>query len=930
MDHDEWNYIPDSPEDLPSTVKPLISHDREVQELQNAFSEQRLKTPQETGQSLYIWKKADEFTKSWLPRRGYVVLESAVFDDCIGYRCIRNGYAYTVFLYAFGKKKTALLDGNYCAHLQELPFSAQSTVLILYLHVARRLAGENMEYRVQHYSGEDSHDPELWRLTRINGRHILQYYPYKEMLDRIYQLMYAFNREDTDIYDCIIVDMDAKVSGCTENCNGYFVNDGFYHALRNAHQKHGDMKLGYVRYNDVVYSAVPYIDGLGFFSLRLDTGTYRIQEITGYPFDGGERKVAEFIKAGQCEDAELFRDIPKLVDVEPLPPAETERFALKAFFSNGDCRKYVLPIDPADEQQEAVSSFGHVFTDRIWSSGTVLSRHASRYDGYPECGPAIVFKNGFDIAGLRCYTEGEPYSEPVLTDEIVYKDQTLCVKKIWSWDVESIYQDEETGLLRALISGQAFNQNGKSTLISVNGRRLTSLTFDDLSTFHDGLARIARKNAGYGYITPDMKIAIPMEHTWAEDFEHGMAKAQKGGAWCFLRTDGSRLILRSPHIDHPYQDVGRFSDGLCRVSTIKLTFMDLAFHSDTAFIAGTWGFVDLQGREVIAPQYIYAYDFIGGIALVAKGKWTIDSKWDNEYNQGRYWTDEELWGGIDLSGREVIPCIFDEIKYLGEKTGLYCAHYGGWEKGRWGVVDQNGKWVVDPVFDEIGCEFVDGMFAFRAGNYDGNPDEQPWGIFDAKQGEVLLAPQFLDVSFVDGETICVEVFDKFLGRTVEKLLDRSGQELFKSIYTGIYTWKAPYEVYIRDGDTTRHGLINKDGSIVLPCIYDIAWNGIDTERKRITFIQGKKQGVVDFDGNVIIPPIYHEIINHRAPLLTMRVGDKERYTEGVMTLSGQEVLPARYERISWCADQRHFFCCGDGRCEMYQVETKQVRQCQSK
>lgn len=922
MNDDTRNNMPDLPEDLPSTVKPLTPHGRQVQELQNVFSGQHLKTPQEPVQGLYIWRRADEFIKNWLPQRGYAILESAVFDDCIGYRCIRNGYAYTVFMYAFGNKRTALLDGDYCAHLQELPFAAQSTVLVVYLHVERRLAGENVEYRVQHYSGKDNYDPELWRLTRVNGRAILQYYPCKEMLDRIYQLMYAFNREDTDIYDCIIVDKDAKVSGCTENCGGYFVNSGFYHALRDAHQKHGDMKLGYVRYNDVVYSAVPYVEGLGFFSIRIENKTDRIQEITGYPFNGGEHKAAEFIRTEQRESADLFGNIPKPVGVEPLPPVDTERFTLKAFFNNGECRKYVLPIDATDEKQEAVSCFQHVFTDKIWSSAAILTHHASRYDGYPECGPAIVFKNGFYIAGIRCYMESEPYSEPALTDEVVYGNRDLRIKKIWSWDVSAIYQDAETGLLRVLLSGQAFNRRGKSTLASVEGRRLTSLAFDDLGKFQDGRARFFCPNKGYGYIDPDMKLTIPKGCTWAGDFEKGMAEARKNGAPCFLFPDGRELLLQSPDPDRPYQDVGVFSDGLCRVSILKLTFMDLAYHSDHDFCAGTWGFVDETGREVIAPQYIYAYDFHNGIALVAKGKWTIDPKWDNKYNQGRYWTDEELWGGIDPSGKEVIPCIFDEIGCFEDETEVYRAHYGGWENGRWGLIDRHGKWLVEPAFEEIGYEFADGLFTFRTEKYDKSSDERLWGIFDAKLGKELFSPQFLDVSFVDGENICVEVFDKSLGRTVEKLLDRSGRERFKSAYTGIYTWKDPYEVYIREGGVDRHGLINKDGSVVLPCVYHTAWGGIDHKSKRIIFIQDGKQGMMDFDGNVIIPAKYYEIRGLSDLLLTVRVGDKEQYAEGLITQEGREVLPPRYERISWSVDKRHFFCYGGGHCEMYQVEIK--------
>ena len=62
----------------------------------------------------------------------------------------------------------------------------------------------------------------------------------------------------------------------------------------------------------------------------------------------------------------------------------------------------------------------------------------------------------------------------------------------------------------------------------------------------------------------------------------------------------------------------------------------------------------------------------------------------------------------------------------------------------------------------------------------------------------------------------VEVFDEELGRTIEKIIDPSGKERFKSIYSSIYTWHDPYEVIIRDKDGTRHGLIDKEGNEILP------------------------------------------------------------------------------------------------------------------
>ena len=193
--------------------------------------------------------------------------------------------------------------------------------------------------------------------------------------------------------------------------------------------------------------------------------------------------------------------------------------------------KYVLPISAEDEHEEVLSYRGHFFTDRIWASASVIPRHKSKYKGYPECGPAILFKNEFMIAGMRCYMESEPYSEPELINELVYSDAKQQIRKLWKWNVNFLDEDDETGLLKVLISGHAFNQYGKSVFASVAGKRLTSLTFDFINDFKEGLACVAINGQGYGFVDKDMNPVIPMKYDEAEDFNDDKAKVMLGGRW---------------------------------------------------------------------------------------------------------------------------------------------------------------------------------------------------------------------------------------------------------------------------------------------------------------------------------------------------------------------------------------------------------------
>lgn len=905
----------DSPLDTPATVTPLTPRDCQVRALQSAFSGQNLEERLYDDNEVYIWRKADEFAKEWLKNHGYFLQESDVLDDCVGYLCNRNGYEYAVYVYAYGKEKTTQLDGEYCSKLKQHPYAKNRTVLMMYLNVRRYMSGDEVEYEVSNYDCNKNQQIELWSLGDINGKPAILYYPRKEMVDRTYELMYAFNREALDVYDDIICAQNPSFEGY--DAPGITFNKAFYYNLQDLHKSYGNMKIGYVRYNDVVYSEAPYLENYGFFGFIVDDEN-RITRVYTCPFDGGDKPVAEFIKTDKREDDNMYSHVPKLIQAETLLPVMHERFALKLLFDNGECKKYVLPVNAENENDEVVKYCGHVFTDKIWNSAEMVASVESEYRDYPSRGQAIKFKNDFSLSAHFCYQNSKDYREPMICNDTVYEDDDIKINRLWKWNVKSIHYDEEAGIIRALIRGAAFNFDGISTVANLDGCRLTSLDFDYLDNFKEGLALIGIEDQGYGYINTEGKIVIPAKYDNADEFNNGKAKVKKDGKWYFIDKSGIETSIEST-FEKKYEEVGEFYEGLCRVSTLKLRFMDLAYHSDYEGIAGTWGYVDENGTEVIPPQYIYANDFNDGIAIVCKGKWTRDEKWNNKYNSGRYWTEQELWGAIDKTGKEVIPCIFDEIKEFWDVTEVYMAHFGGWDNGKWGVIDKKGNWIAEPIFEDIGYEYENGLFTFYA--EDKWSDDVLLGIYDAKQNKVLFEPQFLEVDFIEDGNIKVEVYDETLNRNIEKIINRNGEDLFPSVYSSIYTWREPYEVVIRDENGSRHGLIDKKGKVILPCKYDLSWNGIHYGKKLMVFESDKKQGIIDFDDNIIVPALYHEIHGMDKPLLTVRVGDKDNYLEGLIKHDGAKVLEPKYKRICWCKEN-YLLCSFNGECEVLQYVKK--------
>ena len=102
-------------------------------------------------------------------------------------------------------------------------------------------------------------------------------------------------------------------------------------------------------------------------------------------------------------------------------------------------------------------------------------------------------------------------------------------------------------------------------------------------------------------------------------------------------------------------------------------FFDFDWHSGLACVqhGQRFGYVDRQGREVIACQFEDAFDFIGEHALITEG--------------GRY-------GLINRQGRVTVPCQFDGGEAL-DYTGAYWSVQQG---ELWGVIDPTGRWMLPP------------------------------------------------------------------------------------------------------------------------------------------------------------------------------------------------------------------------------------------
>lgn len=169
----------------------------------------------------------------------------------------------------------------------------------------------------------------------------------------------------------------------------------------------------------------------------------------------------------------------------------------------------------------------------------------------------------------------------------------------------------------------------------------------------------------------------------------GCGSVNQDGLLYFINQNtGEALQLPEKYKDTPiilYHPCGGYQEGLIMVSL--LGEVDLQYHHTFYDTAGIWGWLDLEGNEVIPPQYVYAMSFYNGHATVCKGDWTVDES-------GHYWCENEQWGVIDKTGKEVVPCRFDEIFYIQDTDRYILCHEGGWQDGHNCIYDIEAQKVI--------------------------------------------------------------------------------------------------------------------------------------------------------------------------------------------------------------------------------------------
>lgn len=273
--------------------------------------------------------------------------------------------------------------------------------------------------------------------------------------------------------------------------------------------------------------------------------------------------------------------------------------------------------------------------------------------------------------------------------------------------------------------------------------------------------------------------------------------------------------------------------------------------------AGTSGYVDDSGNEVIQLQYLAAEPFSDGLALVQAvgGKWgfidktgkevipfgTYDFAWSFSDGYATVFNQDESRGVIDTTGNVIIPFgKYDSIGPFSEglavvKLGAYFGIVDNTGKevvepilayskiepfsggraavlvlDKWGYIDNEGKEIISPKYDNA-LSFSEGLAAVNHGA-DGNGSGGNWGFINMSGDEVIpinyTGRSYYGESFVDGTVAVVGSVDAN-GNKKKIVLDANGNQV------------ASLEQYSMIGEfsdglaTCDEGVIDKEGVLLV-------------------------------------------------------------------------------------------------------------------
>lgn len=275
----------------------------------------------------------------------------------------------------------------------------------------------------------------------------------------------------------------------------------------------------------------------------------------------------------------------------------------------------------------------------------------------------------------------------------------------------------------------------------------------------------------------------------------------------------------------------------------------------------------------------------------------------------------DKYGFIDKEGKEVIPCVYDEVSDFSE--GL-C---GVRKDGKIFFIDKEGKKVLK---SEYKSYFFWNGFA-RIIEEDEETDRLLHGYMN-KEGKVVIKPKYMKIDHI-GDKFYVENKKNLNG-----VLDEKGRVLIPEKYNGIQEEREGLMSVYKTDKGRNYGFVDEKGREVIKLKYAYTgnfsggvapvkekggkWLIIDKKGRQIgkkldyesvkdflngfAFVMNKKGkwGMIDKKGKEVMSCKYAEISFFSEGMMSVRVGNENEGKWGFINQKGKEVIKEQYDNYA--------------------------------
>lgn len=312
-----------------------------------------------------------------------------------------------------------------------------------------------------------------------------------------------------------------------------------------------------------------------------------------------------------------------------------------------------------------------------------------------------------------------------------------------------------------------------------------------------------------------------------------------------------------------------------------------------------WGIIDSTGKQIIAPSYqemikvpnnkkdvfLCTYDINSETgeyktkALNSKNEevfeeFTQIEPLENLDKNNNLWYEDNIlkvekngkYGLIDLSGKQQLPCEYDNISVVpGVKNSIKVE-----KNGKYGLVTTEGTKVLDTNYSDIqkfGETYKDGYITVD--------EENKYGVIDYV-GKQLLANKYDKVEPIYGKDLFVVTE---AGK--EKLVNKEGEVLLDSGYDSIKQILSHTTQGVVYEKNNKYGAMNTQGESLIDNIYD---DLKETEKGIFIAKRGEQYGIINLQNETKVDFIYTKInYNQTADIYT---AEDSEYNTSVISGDG--------------------------------------------